>query len=70
MVRWGTYDGQQTVTGTLRTIADEAHRVGMRPPGVIIVGEVVRLRERLNWFEDHLGVVDEAELEAALAVAC
>jgi hypothetical protein len=42
----------------------------MRPPGVIIVGEVVRLRERLNWFEEHLGVVDETELEAALAVAC
>jgi len=70
VIRWGTYNGQQTVTGTLRTIADEAHRVGMRPPGVIIVGEVVRLRERLNWFEEHLGVVDEAELEAALAVAC
>jgi uroporphyrin-III C-methyltransferase len=70
VIRWGTYNGQQTVTGTLGTIADEAHRVGMRPPGVIIVGEVVRLRERLNWFEEHLGVVDEAELEAALAVAC
>ena len=70
VIRWGTYKGQQTVTGTLGTIADEAHRVGLRPPGVIIVGEVVRLRERLNWFEEHLGVVDEAELEAALAVAC
>ena len=70
VIRWGTYNGQQTVTGTLGTIADEAHRVGMRPPGVIIVGEVVQLRERLNWFEEHLGVVDEAQLEAALAVAC
>ena len=70
VIRWGTYNGQQTVAATLGTIADEAHRVGMRPPGVIIVGEVVRLRERLNWFEEHLGVVDEAELEAALAVAC
>ena len=70
VIRWGTYHGQQTVTGTLGTIADEAQRVGMRPPGVIIIGEVVRLRERLNWFEEHLGVVDEAELEAALAVAC
>ncbi len=41
----------------------------MRAPAVIIVGEVVRLRERLNWFEQNLGVVDEEELMATLAVA-
>jgi uroporphyrin-III C-methyltransferase len=51
VIRWGTYEGQQTVTGTLETIAVEAERVGMKAPAVIIVGEVVRLRERLNWFE-------------------
>jgi uroporphyrin-III C-methyltransferase len=52
VIRWGTYEGQQTVTGTLRTIADEALRAGLqRAPAVIIVGEVVRLRERLKWFE-------------------
>jgi len=70
VIRWGTYNGQQTVTGTLRTIALEAERAGMRAPAVIIIGEVVRLRERLNWFEQSLGVVDEEELEAMLAVAC
>jgi uroporphyrin-III C-methyltransferase len=68
VIRWGTYNGQETVTGTLGTIADEAERAGMRAPAVIIIGEVVRLRERLNWFEENLGVVDE--LEATLAVAC
>ncbi len=51
VVRWGTYEGQQTVTGTLRTIADEAERAAMRAPAVIVVGEVVSLRERLRWFE-------------------
>jgi uroporphyrin-III C-methyltransferase len=70
IIRWGTYNGQQTVTGTLGSIAVEAERAGMRAPAVIIVGEVVRLRERLNWFEQSLGVVDEEELEATLAVAC
>lgn len=70
VIRWGTYNGQQTVTGTLSTIAEEAEGAGMRAPAVIIIGEVVRLRERLNWFEQNLGVVDEEELEAALAVAC
>jgi len=70
VVRWGTYDGQQTVTGTLRTIALEAERAGMRAPAVIIVGEVVRLRERLKWFEESLEGINAEELEAALAVAC
>ena len=69
VIRWGTYDGQQTVTGTLRTIADEAERVGMRAPSVIIVGEVVRLRERLNWFERSLVGISDEELEAAFAAA-
>jgi len=51
VVRWGTYEGQQTVTGTLRTIKDEVARAGLRAPAVIVVGEVVSLRGRLNWFE-------------------
>lgn len=70
VVRWGTYNGQKTVTGTLRTIAMEAESAGIRAPAVIIVGEVVRLRQRLNWFEESLEGVDVEELEAALAVAC
>jgi len=51
VVRWGTYEGQQTVTGTLRTIKAEVGRAGLRPPAVIVVGEVVSLRGRLSWFE-------------------
>jgi uroporphyrin-III C-methyltransferase len=70
VIRWGTYNGQQTVTGTLGSIALEAERAGMRAPAVIIIGEVVRLRERLNWFEQNLGVVDAEELGATLAVSC
>jgi uroporphyrin-III C-methyltransferase len=70
VVRWGTYNGQQTVTGTLSTIAVEAERAGMRAPAVIIVGEVVRLRDRLKWFEESFEGVNAEELEAALAVAC
>jgi siroheme synthase len=63
VIRWGTYEGQQTVTGTLDTIAVEAERVGMKAPAVIIVGEVVRLRERLNWFEQSLeSMKDEGSL--------
>lgn len=69
VVRWGTYDGQQTVTGTLQTIADEAERSRVRAPAVIVVGEVVRLRERLKWFERSLEASIEVELETAFSAA-
>lgn len=64
VIRWGTYEGQQAVTATLQTIADEAERKALRAPAVIIVGEVVRLRERLKWFEGSLESSSAAELEA------
>ena len=51
VIRWGSYEGQQTVCGTLDTIADEAEQADMRAPAVIVIGEVVKLRERLQWFE-------------------
>ncbi len=51
VIRWGTYSRQRTVTGRLDTIVRDAARLDLQPPGLIVVGEVVRLRERLNWFE-------------------
>jgi uroporphyrin-III C-methyltransferase len=68
VIRWGTYEGQLTVTGTLGTIAADALNAGMRPPAVIVVGEVVKLRERLKWFEQTSEGFDEKELEIALAL--
>ncbi|MBI4165032.1 MAG: uroporphyrinogen-III C-methyltransferase [Acidobacteria bacterium] len=49
VIHWGTRPGQQVVVGTLEDIA--ARAAGLTPPTVIIVGEVVKLREQLNWFE-------------------
>ena len=51
LIRWGTYPKQRTVVGTLRDIVDRAKSADIRPPTVVVVGEVVRLREQLNWFE-------------------
>jgi uroporphyrinogen III methyltransferase/synthase len=51
MVRWGTTGQQQTITGTLATIADVAAKTGFKAPAVTIVGEVAGLRGTLNWFE-------------------
>jgi uroporphyrin-III C-methyltransferase len=65
IIRWGTYETQQTVTGTLQTIANNAEEAGLRPPGVIIVGEVVRLQERLKWFGKDWA--ESRELQEAVA---
>lgn len=51
VIRWGTRSSQRTVVGTLDDIVEKATAAGMEPPTVIVVGEVVRLRAQLNWFE-------------------
>ncbi|MEO5656520.1 MAG: uroporphyrinogen-III C-methyltransferase [Nitrospiria bacterium] len=51
IIRWGTYPRQQTIVGRLDTIVAESARLDLQPPGLIVVGEVVALRERLAWFE-------------------
>ncbi len=48
-VRWATRPDQQTIAGTLSTLPSMLG--GMKPPATIIVGEVVRLRDKLDWFE-------------------
>ena len=50
-IRWGTRGEQQVVTGTLETIVERAQAAGIKPPALTIVGEVVTLREKLQWFE-------------------
>jgi uroporphyrinogen III methyltransferase / synthase len=50
-VRWGTRPDQRAVTGTLADIAGRVEAAGLKPPATIIIGEVVRLQEKLNWFE-------------------
>lgn len=51
MVRWGTTGHQQSIEGTLDTIAAVATREKIAPPTVAVIGEVVSLRQKLNWFE-------------------
>lgn len=51
LIRWGTKADQRTIIGTLGTIVVKAEAAQFEPPTVIVVGEVVGLREQLNWFE-------------------
>jgi len=51
MVRWGTTGHQQSIEGTLATISEIAAKEKIGPPTVAVIGEVVKLRKKLNWFE-------------------
>ncbi|WP_322907951.1 uroporphyrinogen-III C-methyltransferase [Paenibacillus campi] len=51
LVRWGTRAEQETLVGTLKDIAAKVEAANFKPPAVIVVGEVVNLRERLHWAE-------------------
>jgi uroporphyrinogen III methyltransferase/synthase len=51
VIQWGTRADQRTVVGTAATIATRAEEQAIKPPALAVVGAVVRLREKLNWFE-------------------
>jgi uroporphyrinogen III methyltransferase/synthase len=51
VIRSGTVCEQKTVKGTLKDIAKLAEDDDITPPAIIVVGDVVRLSEKLSWFE-------------------
>jgi uroporphyrin-III C-methyltransferase/precorrin-2 dehydrogenase/sirohydrochlorin ferrochelatase len=46
----GTRPDQQVLTATLDTIAEKAAKAGVKGPAILIIGSVVRLREKLDWY--------------------
>lgn len=51
VIQWGTTPLQKTVKGTLQEIVSKVKEAGIKAPAIIIVGEVVNLRDKFNWFE-------------------
>ena len=51
LIQWGTFSRQQTLEGTLSNIAAKAKEVDFTNPAITLVGEIVSLRKKLNWFE-------------------
>jgi uroporphyrinogen III methyltransferase/synthase len=51
LIRWGTTSQQESLTGTLASIAARAEENAFLPPAVFVVGRVVELRKSLDWFE-------------------
>ena len=52
LVRWGTLPSQEVLTGTLENINRKVKESSFKPPAVIIVGDVVKLRPQLYWIEN------------------
>lgn len=52
LIRWGTLPEQEVLSGTLENIVEKVRNANFKPPAVIVVGEVVNLRESLKWVED------------------
>lgn len=53
VVQWGTYSKQRTVVGTLATIANKVEQAKITNPAIILVGDVVKLRAKLAWFDNR-----------------
>jgi len=51
VIRWGTRPEQKTVTGTLGNIISIVKENAIKPPAVMVVGEVIKLRDALMWYE-------------------
>ncbi len=50
-IRWGTTAQQRVVVGTLATIGTRMQEAGLRPPAILVVGDVVSLLDRMRWAE-------------------
>ena len=51
VIRWGTRAEQRTIVSTVGEIPAAVRNSEIRPPAVVVVGDVVRLRDKLDWFE-------------------
>ncbi|HEU4641954.1 MAG TPA: uroporphyrinogen-III C-methyltransferase [Gemmatimonadaceae bacterium] len=51
MIEWGTHPRQRTVEATLGTLVDVARRERVQAPSITVIGEVVRLRGEIAWFD-------------------
>lgn len=51
VVRWASRPNQKSVVGTLDNIAEIVREKGIKPPALTIVGDVVNLRDTINWYE-------------------
>ena len=54
LIHWGTLSDQRTVVGTLETIEEVVKKERITNPSMIVIGEVVTLHKKLNWFQEEI----------------
>ncbi|MFB3160047.1 uroporphyrinogen-III C-methyltransferase [Neobacillus sp. 179-J 1A1 HS] len=54
VIQWGTTLLQKTVTGDLETIEDKVKESNITNPAIVLVGQVVKIREKVKWFEKNI----------------
>jgi uroporphyrinogen III methyltransferase/synthase len=52
VIRWGTRPDQKTIVSTLKDVATVVRAKEIKPPAVMVVGDVVKLRDELKWYEE------------------
>jgi uroporphyrin-III C-methyltransferase len=52
IIQWGTTKKQRTITGTLNNINEQATKAGVTHPAIVLVGDVIGVREKLQWFQE------------------
>ncbi|MTH52678.1 uroporphyrinogen-III C-methyltransferase [Bacillus mangrovi] len=53
VIHWGTTEVQKTAVGTLGSLHQAVEASGITNPSMIIIGEVVKYRDQLNWFREN-----------------
>lgn len=51
IIHWGTLANQKTIVGNLDTIVSRLDEISN--PSIIVIGEVVQLHEKINWFKEQ-----------------
>jgi uroporphyrinogen III methyltransferase/synthase len=69
IIQMAFWPGERTITGTLATIAEECERSGIEPPATLVIGEVVRVRERIMDGKRDLDRARDSAIVAAAAAA-
>lgn len=57
VIEWGTTEQQRTLTGTLDNIHDLVVSEEYINPSMVLVGEVVQMRDKIKWYEKQLSTV-------------
>lgn len=52
LIRWGTKACQETLVATLETMVETVRKAHLKPPALIVIGDVVSMRDQLQWFDN------------------